>query len=65
MAWFASKEFRPGHSMGYRDWGVVAKCPHCERTDIKRTSKVQKICGADACKLAAQRIRWRASQVSA
>lgn len=35
-----------------RDYGVIAKCPHCERTNIKRTTSNQITCGMTACSAA-------------
>lgn len=40
-----------------RKWGSIPLCPHCTRENIVRTAPKQKICGADACRLAAQRLR--------
>ena len=40
-----------GFITGHRDWGVIAKCPHCDATNIVRLSPKQKLCGSWACKL--------------
>lgn len=41
-----------GLYIGDHDYGVIAKCPHCDATNIKRSVKFQKICGREACQKA-------------
>lgn len=40
------------------NWGVLAKCPYCTKTDIPKTHKKQRICTGYECKLAAARERY-------
>lgn len=42
-----------------RDYGVIAKCPHCDKTGIKRTVHNQDTCGKIQCKNKAQCERKR------
>ena len=48
-------EERPSRTIGFmtapRDWGSVAKCPHCQKTDIPRKAKKQITCGGMTCQL--------------
>lgn len=47
----------PFHSHGigfisaWRDWGTIEKCPHCQKTNIKRKAKNQITCGGITCQL--------------
>lgn len=42
-----------------RDYGVIAKCPHCTTTNIKRMVHNQDTCGKIQCKNKAQCERKR------
>jgi hypothetical protein len=41
---------QPMSTWPHRDYGVVAKCPHCDRVDIPRVTPRQITCGAQACR---------------
>ncbi len=36
--------------MWQREYPVLEKCPHCERTNITRSVRTQETCGHDSCK---------------
>lgn len=38
-----------GMPMTHRDYGVIAKCPHCDKTDIVRKTMRQITCGSSTC----------------
>ena len=48
-------ENRPSRGIGFitanRDWGSIAKCPHCTKTNIPRQAKHQITCGGITCQL--------------
>lgn len=41
--------FSPGHQSFAGRWGVIAKCPHCEKVNIVRLAPKQATCGGEAC----------------
>lgn len=54
QAEFQRETFRPSRTIGFisaaRDWGTIAKCPHCPKTDIRRKAKAQITCGSPKCR---------------
>lgn len=37
-------------------YGLIAKCPHCERTDIPKVNKFQVTCGGEGCRQKQNRV---------
>ena len=41
--------YSPGMAMR-RDFGKLAKCPHCDATDITKITPMQVTCGRQSCR---------------
>jgi len=54
---------RIGHVSPNRNWGFVAKCPHCDATNIRRITKGQITCGALKCRNAQRKVKRDLSKV--
>lgn len=49
------RDFSPGLAMR-RNWGTIAKCPHCDKINIVMTHKNQITCRGEKCQRAQNRL---------